>query len=70
MKKISIATIQGKWSGDFESNATWYREQALSLKGKNLAIVGFKNKLTIFASKLAPRSFVTKTSAKTMKKEQ
>lgn len=41
-----------------------------SLKGKSLAIVGFKNKLTIFASKLAPRSFVTKTSAKTMKKEQ
>lgn len=41
-----------------------------SLKGKKLAIVGFKNKLTIFASKLAPRSFVTKTSAKTMKKEQ
>ena len=35
MKKISIATIQGKWSGDFESNATWYREEALSLKGKN-----------------------------------
>lgn len=41
-----------------------------SLKGKALAIVGFKNKLTIFASKIAPRKFVTKTSAKTMKKEQ
>lgn len=39
MKKISIATIQGKWSGDFESNATWYREQALSLKGKNLDLL-------------------------------
>lgn len=41
-----------------------------SLKGKTLAIVGFKNKLTILASKFAPRKFVTKTSAKTMKKEQ
>ncbi len=40
-----------------------------SLKGKSLAIVGFKNKLTIFASRLAPRKFVTKTSAKTMKKD-
>ena len=39
-----------------------------SLKGKSLAIVGFKNRLTIFASRLAPRSFVTATSAKTMKK--
>lgn len=39
MKKISIATIQGKWSGDFKSNATWYREQALSLKGKNLDLL-------------------------------
>ena len=41
-----------------------------SLKGKSLAIVGFKNKLTVFASRFVPRSFVTKTSAKTMKKEQ
>ena len=41
-----------------------------SIKGKNLAIVGFKNKLTIFATRFAPRSFVTKSSAKTMKKEK
>lgn len=41
-----------------------------SLKGKTLAIVGFKNKLTIFASRLAPRKFVTSTSAKTLKKEK
>lgn len=41
-----------------------------SLKGKTLTIVGFKNRLTIFASKLAPRNFVTKTSAKTLKKEK
>ena len=40
------------------------------MKGKNLAIVGFKNKLTIFATRFAPRSFVTKSSAKTMKKEK
>jgi short-subunit dehydrogenase len=40
-----------------------------SLQGKSVAIVGFKNKLTVFATRLAPRSFVTKTSAKTMKKD-
>ena len=40
-----------------------------SKKGKSLHIVGFKNKLTIFASRFAPRSFVTKSSAKTMKKD-
>ena len=39
-----------------------------SLKGKSLAIVRFKNRLTIFAARFAPRKFVTKTSAKTMKK--
>ena len=39
-----------------------------SLQGKSVAIVGFKNKLTVFATRFAPRSFVTKTSAKTMKK--
>ena len=39
-----------------------------SLQGKSIAIVGFKNKLTVFATRFAPRSFITKTSAKTMKK--
>lgn len=39
MKKISVATIQGKWTGDFKSNAAWYREQVLSLKGKNVDLV-------------------------------
>ncbi len=39
-----------------------------SLKGKSLAVVGFKNRLTIFATRFAPRKFVTKSSAKTMKK--
>jgi short-subunit dehydrogenase len=41
-----------------------------SLKGKSLAIVGFKNRITIFASKIAPRKLVTSSSAKTMKKEK
>lgn len=41
MKKVSVATIQGKWTGDFKSNAAWYREQALSLKGKNVDLVIF-----------------------------
>ena len=41
-----------------------------SLKGKNLAIVGFNNRLTIFAAKLAPRRLVTSSSAKKMKKEK
>ena len=40
-----------------------------SIKGKSLAIVGFKNRLTILASKFAPRKLVTSSSAKTMKKE-
>ena len=39
-----------------------------SLKGKSLAVVGFKNRLTIFATRFAPRKFVTSSSAKTMKK--
>lgn len=39
MKNISVATIQGKWTGDFQSNALWYREQALSLKGKGIDLV-------------------------------
>ena len=41
-----------------------------SLQGKSVAIVGFKNKLTVLATKFAPRSFVTKISAGTMKKEK
>ena len=41
----------------------------MSIKGKSVAVVGFKNKLTVFATRFAPRSFVTKTSAKTMKKD-
>ncbi len=39
-----------------------------SLKGKRLAVVGFKNRLTIFGTRFFPRSFVTASSAKTMKK--
>jgi short-subunit dehydrogenase len=40
-----------------------------SLKGKTLAVVGFKNRLTVFASRFVPRKFIAKTSAKTMKKQ-
>ena len=39
-----------------------------SLKGKRLAIVGLKNKFTIFITRFFPRSIVTASSAKTMKK--
>ena len=39
-----------------------------SKQGETLAIVGFKNKLTILAAKLAPRKMVTASSARTMKK--
>lgn len=39
-----------------------------SKKGKSLAIVGFKNRLTVFACRFFPRKFVTMVSAKNMKK--
>ena len=41
-----------------------------SLKGKTLAIVGFKNRLTVFACRFFPRKMVTMVSAKNMKKEK
>ncbi len=41
-----------------------------SLKGKSLAIIGAKNRLTVWATRLVPRKMVTASSAKTMKKEQ
>lgn len=41
-----------------------------SLKGKSLAIVGFKNRLTVFACRFFPRKMVTMVSAKNMKKEK
>lgn len=40
-----------------------------SIKGKSLAIVGFKNRLTVFACRFFPRKMVTMVSAKNMKKE-
>lgn len=40
-----------------------------SIKGKKLAIVGFNNRLTVFACRFFPRSMVTAVSAKNMKKE-
>lgn len=39
-----------------------------SIKGKTLAVVGFKNRFTIFLSRFVPRKFIARTSAKTMKK--
>ena len=39
-----------------------------SLKGKSLAIVGFKNRLTIFVTRFFSRKFVTKSSSNTTKK--
>lgn len=41
-----------------------------SLKGKRVAIVGVKNKLTVFACRFFPRKFVSMVSAKNMKKEK
>lgn len=41
-----------------------------SLKGKSLAIVGVKNRLTVFACRFFPRKMVTMVSAKNMKKEK
>lgn len=41
-----------------------------SFKGKRVAIVGFKNKLTVFACRFFPRKFVAFVSAKNMKKEK
>lgn len=38
-----------------------------SLKGKHLAIVGIKNRLTIFLTRFFPRRFVTAMTAKNMK---
>lgn len=37
-------------------------------KGKKVAIVGFKNKLIVFATRFFPRSFITSISAKNIKK--
>ncbi len=39
-----------------------------SLKGKRVAVYGFKNKLTVFAPRFFSRNFVASASAKTLKK--
>ena len=39
MSKIKVATLQGKWTGDFDSNNAWYVEQARALKGKGYDLV-------------------------------
>ena len=38
-------------------------------KNKSLKIIGFKNKMMMFATRFAPRKFVTNTSAKQLKKD-
>ena len=40
-----------------------------SQQGKCIAVVGFKNRLTVFACRFFPRKMVTMVSAKNMKKE-
>ena len=39
MSKIKVATLQGRWTGDFDSNNAWYVEQARALKGKGYDLV-------------------------------
>lgn len=39
-------------------------------RGKNIAIIGLKNRLTIFLTRFLPRRFVTFLSSKTIKKEK
>lgn len=41
-----------------------------SQKGKKVAIVGFKNKLIIFATRFFPRSLITLISAKNIRKNK
>jgi hypothetical protein len=58
MSKIKVATLQGKWTGDFDSNNAWYVEQARALKGKGYDLVVFRNSSTRRTS----RSRRTRTS--------
>ena len=39
-------------------------------KNKSLKIIGFKNRMMMFATRLAPRKFVTNTSVSQIKKEK
>ena len=39
MKKIKAYTLQGKWTGDFDSNNKWYKDEALKLKGKEIDLL-------------------------------
>ena len=49
-----------------EKVATYGYKQ--SLKGKRIAVVGFKNKVTVFLPRFVSRKFVAATSASTLKK--
>ena len=39
INKIKTATLQGKWTGDTQSNNEWYKNEALKLKGQGVDIV-------------------------------
>ena len=39
MNKIKVYTLQGKWTGDFDSNNKWYKDEALKLKGKDIDLL-------------------------------
>ena len=39
MKKINISILQGKWTGNTETNANWYKEEILKLKHKNIDLI-------------------------------
>ncbi len=39
MKKIVAATLQGRWTGDFESNNAWYKAEALKLAGTDVNLI-------------------------------
>jgi N-carbamoylputrescine amidase len=39
MKKINAAILQGRWTGDFESNNTWYKTEALKLAHSDVNLI-------------------------------
>ena len=39
MNKIKTATLQGKWTGNSQTNNQWYVDQSLALKGKGIDLI-------------------------------
>lgn len=58
-----------KLSPNYAKDVATYGYKKL-MRGKKIAIVGFKNKFIIFLTRFVPRSLVTKFSAKIIKKEK